>query len=767
MEKEKIHSFKNNRTIGIAVTSFLIICLAMGVACFQYYKRIQSTVKMERDSYLQEISKQMGDNASRIINDNFSVLGTISTVVKSAGVSSYDELQPIVLEQQKNWSYNSLFLIDEEGIAFDAYGRTVALGGEEYLRDVIVNDKRAMSSSMVIDGKEMVIFAIPLQNVEIDGRQMHALAASYDLTTFDKILSMTAFDGKGYAHIIRKDGTAVVRSSSKEAGQTGYNILNSLSLAEMDADSDLALLKADIAAGQSGMAGFTLDGVHEYMAYTPLAAQEWSLLTFIPASAVNAKSELLMQITLLLCGFITLAFSGLIVFLIVSFYHHKHNLEQIAYVDSVTHGNTIQRFYELVRVSLNASNRTQYALVYINIKKFKVLNEQFGRNTCDEMLCSIEKGITGDLTGLECSGHLFADNFCVLVGYTQEAVLLKRFEEWYAGAARVTTDKGSVWLSPTIELGVYVIANDTIPYEQMIDRAKLALRETTYELHGRLHYAIYDDALRKQLFREKLLEDKMEDALEHGDFKVYLQPKYCADDEQIGGAEALVRWLDPEDGMIFPDEFISLFEKNGFIIRMDLWIFEEVCRTVRAWLDAGLEPVKVSVNCSRVHLKNHLFLEKYIEICKRIDIPTRYIEIELTENVVFEDVEHLIKTINQIHDAGFGCSMDDFGSGYSSLNLIQNIPVDTLKLDKIFFSNSSKDLLRTESVVGSIITMSKALSMETVAEGIEERVQVDMLKRLGCGYIQGYFFAKPMPVADFETLLFGRLVRAARLNLGK
>lgn len=767
MEKEKIHNFKNNRTMGIAVVSFLIICLAMGVACFQYYKRIQSTVKIERDGYLQEISKQMGDNASRTINDNFSVLGTISTVIKSAGVASYEELQPIVLEQQKNWNYNSLFLIDEEGIAFDAYGRTVVLGGEEYLRDVIVDDKRAMSSSMVIDGKEMVVFAIPLQDVKIDGRPMHALAASYDLTTFDKILSMTAFDGKGYAHIIRKDGTAVVRSSSKEARQTGYNILNSLSLAEMDTDSDLTLLKTDIAAGKSGMAGYTLDGIHEYMVYTPLAAQEWSLLTFIPASAVNAKSELLMKVTLLLCGFITLAFSGLIGFLIVSFYRHKHNLEQIAYVDPVTHGNTIQRFYELAQISLNASNRKQYALVYVNIEKFKVLNEQFGRNACDEMLRSIERGIADDLTGSECSGHLFADNFCALVEYTEEAVLLKRFEEWYAGAARVSNNKGNVWLSPTVELGVYVIANDTIPYEQMIDRAKLALRETTCELHGRLHYAIYDDALRKQLFRDKILEDRMEGALANGEFKVYLQPKYCADDERIGGAEALVRWLSPVDGMIFPDEFISLFEKNGFIIRMDLWVFEEVCRMIRAWLDAGLEPVKVSVNCSRVHLKNHLFLEKYIEICERINIPTKYIEIELTENVVFEDVDHLIKTIDQIHEAGFGCSMDDFGSGYSSLNLIQKIPVDTLKLDKIFFSNSSKDILRTESVVGSIIAMSKALSMETVAEGIEERLQVDMLKRLGCGYIQGYYFAKPMPIADFENLAFGYLVRAAEADIVK
>lgn len=765
MKKQK--SFNNARTIGIALVAFFLICLAMGVACFQYYKHLQRTVKEESGGYLQEISKQMSNNASRIIDDNFSVLGTISTVLKSAEVNSYAELQPIVLEQQTYWNYNSVFLVDAAGVAYDAYGKTVKLSSEEYLRDVIVNDKRAMSSSIVMDGKEMVIFAIPLENVTIDGTPMRALAASYDPTTFDKILSMTAFSGKGYAHIIQKDGSVVVRSSSKEADQMGYNILNSLSSTTMDAGSDFEQITADIQDGKSGMAGFILNGTHEYMVYTPLTTQEWSLLTFVPVSVVNAKSELLMKITLLLCSFITLAFSALTGSIVIVFYRHKRKLEQIAYVDPVTHGSTIQHFYELAQVSLNSSGSTRYALVYINVEKFKVLNEQFGRNICDKMLCSIEKGVSQNLLGRECIGRLFADNFCVLMEYTQESELLNRFESWYESAAQNSNKSDGIWISPVIEFGVYVIINDTIPFEQMTDRAKLALREVGGEIHGRLRYAVYNDVLRKQLFREKLIEDRMDEALKNREFQVYLQPKYRTADEQIGGAEALVRWLSPDEGMIYPDEFIPFFEKNGFVVRLDLWVFEEVCKTIRIWLDAGHEPVKVSVNCSRVHLKNPQFLKQYADICRYFNTPTEYIEIELTENVVFEDVEHLIATIEQIHAAGFGCSMDDFGSGYSSLNLIQDIPVDTIKLDKIFFRSGSKNMQRTESVVGSIITMSKALDMETVAEGVEERPQVDMLKRLGCTYIQGYFFAKPMPILNFENLIFGCSVSQEKLEKAK
>lgn len=754
MKRNQSKPLENNGTMRIAIAAFLLICVVMGVLCFNYYRHLQDTVKVESSEYLQEISTQLSANADKIITDNFSVLGTISTVLKNANVNTYQQLQPIVQEQQRYWKYQDIFLVDKNGIAYDAFGMTVALTSDVYLQEAIVNEKQTMSSTQVINGTECVVFALPVKNIMIDGNDMCVLMASYDLVTFDQILSMSAFDGKADVHIINKDGSIVVRSNSKNAKQFGYNVLNSLTDAEMDKGDSFAQVKSDIAAGKKGAIGLTLNGLRQYMAYTPLTAQEQCLLTFVPVSVVSAKSGILMNITLTLCGFITLSFAVLIVFLVVAFTRHKRKLEQIAYVDPVTGGNTIQRFYQLSEASLHLSDKPQFALVYINIEKFKVLNEQFGRNACDGMLCSIEKGISNMLSKRECIGRLSADNFCLLAEYQDETLLLKRFTEWYANAERIGNSNGFVWLSPIVEFGVFVISNDTMPFNQMIDRAKLALRETMRTLHGKLHYAIYDDAVRMRLFREKQLEDMMEDSLNNNEFRVFLQPKYLAKSEQIGGAEALVRWSSPIEGMIYPDEFISLFEKNGFIIQLDLWVFGEVCRMIRGWLDEGRKPVKISVNCSRVHLCNDKFLDQYIEICKRFNVPPSYLEIELTENIVFENVEYLTKTIDRIHTAGFGCSMDDFGSGYSSLNLIQDIPVDTIKLDKIFFHSNTRDMGRMESVVGSIISMTKLLSMETVAEGVELKEQVDMLKRLGCNYIQGYYFAKPMPIVEFEQLLF-------------
>lgn len=754
MERLKKLSRKGRNTNRIIISAIILIGLFMGVMCFQYYSQVQDTVKTESYGYMQEISKQMANNISKTMKDNFSVLGTISTVLQNSDAVTYEQLKSVVSEQQQYWGYQKIMLIDENGVAYDDQGRTVALNNDEYIQSAVVGKEQSMSTSQVIDGEDCVVFVIPLESMVVGNSNMVALAASYDLNTFDKILSMTAFDGKGYAHIIRKDGSVVIRSSSKSALETGYNILNSFENAKMNDGKNFDNIKSDIADGKSGQTEFTLGDAREYMIYLPLEEQEWSLLTFVPVEVVNAKSELLLKLTIIIGSAISIAFCILITFLMITFYRNRRKLENIAYIDPVTGGNTIQCFYELVASTLDVTAKPQYALIYTNIEKFKVLNEQFGKNSCDDILRSIDYGITLGLEKDECMGRLFADNFCILVKYTNEDELVKRLDKWHKASIDYIESKGANWLPLIIEFGIFVIGNDTIPIPNMVDRAKLALTESTHEIMGKVRYAIYDEQVRSLLFREKKLEDMMEESLKNNEFQVYLQPKYCTQTETIGGAEALVRWISKTEGMMFPDEFIPLFEKNGFIIQLDFWVFEEVCKHVRKWIDMGLEPVKISVNCSRIHLKNANFIERYRLIAEKYNIPHQVIEIELTENTVFGDVEFLSKIIDAIHEAGFGCSMDDFGSGYSSLNLIKDIPVDTLKLDKIFFRSGSKDIERTESVVGSIITMSKALNMETVAEGVEEQIQVDMLKRLNCDYLQGYFYAKPMPISQFEKLAY-------------
>lgn len=752
--KEKKRPIIRLNSLGIYRRVFLIffiICILITIFSFQYYSRLSSTIREESEAYLQEISRRIGANVDRIVNDNYDVLHTMAASLEYSGTSQLEEAKKMLQKQKEGLGFESIFLIDKNGTAYDLSNLQTFLTLDKSVRKDLLSGKDSMSTTQLIQNKEYILFSVPLDNINIDDKTMVALAVSYAPSSFDQVLSMSSFNDQAYSQIVTMKGAVVVRSSSPYAFKSGYNIFSTLE-SLIIGDTKLTDVMEELADNASGQIRFNLDGTEMYMVYTPVAPDNWYLLSFVPVEVVNEKSNLLLKSTLIICGLIAVTFAGLAAALVYIFNNHKRKLEQIAYVDEITGGNTIQRFYELAEELLISNHNVRYALVYTNIVKFKVLNDELGRINCDAMLRFFSEYLNTKISESECIGRQAADNFCILIQFSDESELLDKFGKWHEQAEQIVSDKNVAWSLPIMEFGIYVIDNNALTFPQMIDRAKLALRETPRTVDSKLRCAFYDDEIRRQLLREKQLEDRMEAALNNGEFVVFLQPKYRLPEERIGGAEALVRWKSTTEGMIFPDEFIPLFEKNGFIIQLDLFVFETVCRTLHRWIEQGITLHRISVNCSRLHFKDKNFLTEYIRIADQFQIDKSLIEIEVTESMVLENSARLISIIRKIKAAGFECSMDDFGSGYSSLNLIQTIPVDVLKLDKIFFHGEGVDLSRTEAVVTNIISMAKALSMETVAEGVEEREQVDMLKRAGCDFIQGYVFAKPMDIPAFESL---------------
>ena len=302
----------------------------------------------------------------------------------------------------------------------------------------------------------------------------------------------------------------------------------------------------------------------------------------------------------------------------------------------------------------------------------------------------------------------------------------------------------------SVDCGAYIVNNKNLNVIVIRDRANHARKNSKNEANTELFYncIFYNNIEIENSLKEKNIEDNMEHALENNEFVVYFQPKVELKTNKIAGAEALVRWQDPKKGLIPPDEFIPIFEKNGFITKLDIYVFEEVCKTIRKWLNEGINPIPVSVNLSRMHLQNPNFLKKYKEIQEKYEVPADLLEIELTETLVFENFEQLKKVIDDIHQMGFSCSIDDFGSGYSSLNLLKEIPVDILKLDRIFFSK--KNDKRGNSVIESIISLAKKLNMTTISEGVETISQVEFLRKADCDLVQGYVYSKPLAKDDFE-----------------
>lgn len=743
----------SRRSIGILI-AFLVVCIIFAAICFQYYQKLHSIIRLEGKNYMQEVSRRVGSNVDRIIVDNLAILNTMAASIDPSPSLTLDKLRRDLKKQQTQWSFENIMLIDDTGKAYDLKNNEVFINFDDNMRLDMSLNKSTMSTTQIINNQEFILFAVPIEKLSINDTNIVYLSATYNPKSFDHILSMTSFDKTAYSQIISPNGSVITRPTSPYALKTGYNIFSALENMKIADNKSADSIKADIKKNLEDQAIITVNKVQYYMVYTPIESNDWYLLSFVPLKVVNEKSDSLLQYTFFICAILTVLFAGLCITIAVIFNNNKKKLEKIAYVDSITAGNTLPKFINIAKNNLTSFPTSQFALIYTNFEKFKVLNDELGRETCNEILRSFSDFVCASLSEKECMGRIYADNFCLLLEYTDDTTLVDRFKQWRSYAEIYNKEHGYLWAIPCTEFGIFVIENLSLDLTQMMDRAKLALKESLHNIDSKLHYAFYNDDVRRKLYREKQLEDKMEQSLKDGEFQVYLQPKYFIPSGKITGAEALVRWVSTDEGMIYPDEFIPLFEKNEFILSLDLYVFGEVCKTLNKWKEQGIENIKISVNCSRVHFKMDNFLKKYINVADKYNIDRSKIEIELTESIVFDNSSLLISHIKAINNAGFSCSMDDFGSGYSSLNLIQEIPVDTLKIDKVFFNINNVNINRTESVVKNIISLAKSLGMETVAEGVEHQHQADMLKRFGCDYIQGYIIAKPMPIDEFENLVF-------------
>lgn len=348
-------------------------------------------------------------------------------------------------------------------------------------------------------------------------------------------------------------------------------------------------------------------------------------------------------------------------------------------------------------------------------------------------------------------GRVSADNFVILRYYNEKNDIMVRqqqvdikitefMHDMYGGQA-VSVQCGICYLEDLAE---------DLQIEGILDRANYARKTVKTGLNRK--YAVYDESIRKQLRYEKSIENRMLKSLENEEFLVYFQPKVDLQTGLATQAEALVRWQTDEGLIIPPDKFIPIFEKKYLISSLDQYVFKKVCAFIRRRLDAGLPVNTISVNVSRLQFYNSDFVKTYEDIKNKFRIPDHLLEIEITESIAFDNVTFLEKTVSELKSKGFLISIDDFGTGFSSLSLLKNIPIDVLKIDQSFFRESihkEKDNI----VIKGIIDLVNKLSIRTVAEGIETAEQVAFLKSVNCNMIQGYFFYRPLPEDKFEAIL--------------
>ncbi|MCD8337248.1 MAG: EAL domain-containing protein [Lachnospiraceae bacterium] len=412
-------------------------------------------------------------------------------------------------------------------------------------------------------------------------------------------------------------------------------------------------------------------------------------------------------------------------------------------------------FYQCAREILQENPQKQYDIICSDFENFKLINEVYGRQNGDKLLCAAADLLMKMTSGKGLCAHFNSDLF-VCMREHEEAYSDDLFRQITDELNQLTAVKRIV-----VKWGIYVTGGRNVSIEQMCDWAL----ETVKSIKGQYgkYFAYYDDELRNRLLREQEITACMEQALEEGQFHVWLQPKYRMDGAPLHDAEALIRWFHPQWGVQQPGQFIPLFEKNGFITKLDLYVWEEACRMLRDWKNEGFEQLNISVNISRADIYKIDLCETFVRLTEKYGISRSRLHLEITESVITENPDQIVKTVRELRKKGFIIEMDDFGSGYSSLNMLNQMPMDILKLDMRFIqSEMSKP--EKQGILRYIIGLAHWLNLDVVAEGVETRRQLERLKDLDCDYVQGYYMAKPMPPEKFEELLQSRADKKQELQ---
>lgn len=409
------------------------------------------------------------------------------------------------------------------------------------------------------------------------------------------------------------------------------------------------------------------------------------------------------------------------------------------------------KFLRKTREMLRRFPKQPFAFIHMDINRFHLVNQFYGIREADSLL----KYIAGLLVILSENIEHFtysrylADVFCFCMPYEGKGKLIQLIEQMREDINRYEIDHV---LIPVF--GIYIISEDVKNINSISDFANLASKQCKGNyIHN---YAFYDAAMSDEIVHEQHIINMMKTALLEEQFVLYIQPKYDLHSNRIDGGEVLVRWKHPEKGMMNPRDFIPLFEKNGFIMELDYYMWEQSCRIIRRWLDEGKKPFPISVNISRISLFNPKLAQIIIDLVNKYKVPTQLLHLELTESACTDNTQDIKNTMATLKDYGFCILMDDFGSGYSSLSTLKEIPVDILKIDMQFLSG--KDMtIRGKNILTAVVRMAKWLNMSVIVEGVEKESQVAFLKSIGCEFVQGFYFAKPMPVEEYERFAFGGL----------
>ncbi len=669
------------------------------------------------------------------LQENCVALQTAADFIGQDGMLDNHSMLEALRILSNNHDYLSLTIVDASGNGVNSDGIDVNYSKEQFFQNTMIG-KNNVSAAME-EEKPVLVYSVP---ITYQGKTLGGLIAvqKASLDNLGEFNLDPSFKNDNDIYIVNDENELVAYLNDRSTWKFNYEEVMSEGFLHQKGDK------------HSTGYGFELfykpneQNLNKVWFEKPLGMNDWRVMIG-RSDIINPVTQNIIRITNML--WIVILIGILLLFLALIIYLRRSNqkLIQMLYLDPVTGGGNWYKFRMDVSKILNsrAYYKKKYALINFDINRFKIINDSFGYQKGDEVLKEIYNLIKKWVRSDEPFTRYSADQFYILMEYQEPEEVSKRIYELNSRLHQYRYTK-----TVKFYFGIYFITERTDSVDRMGEFAGIA----KYKIKGSSEEIIsyFDDNSRIRLLEEEKIEKTMHDALQNNEFMVYLQPKYTAEEEKVSGAEALVRWNKGNGNLLSPGFFIPVFEKNGFITELDMYMLKNVCRIQKQWLDRGYRTLPVSVNISRIHFANPHLAEIIKDTVDEYQIPHELIELELSESAFLQDKQMLIYTVTALRENGFQVSMDDFGAGYSSLNSLKDLPLDIVKLDGELF-RITEEVERGQTVIRNTISMAKDLHMKVVAECIETREQVEFLCAVGCDIIQGYYYAKPMPVEQFEN----------------
>lgn len=723
----------------------LLISLAFIVTVSVVFNNIKTNLESEIISSLSEEAEENAALIKKEIDAKFGVLQSFANELSSTGdeIAEIRDMQSFV----EVYNFRRMGFVDLNGIAKTTDGFEKDLSFREFYQVGLKGESFITESlqDTVGDYTEDMINILSVPVYDDKGEIKGVLFATYLTEKFHEVIFSDSFQGEGYTYIVAGDGGVI--SSYGDGMQKEYdNIFIYTGDAAKYDDVTQEKVENEMREKLSRVGiGVNENNDKYFYCYKPLeiksADMDWYIFSVEPKSVLDERMHPIMRdIQFLTVILVCILVMANIIFLYYNV-RRRQELFRLAYKDSITGGDNFSNFKEKAKKYEN----TEGFVIALDISEFKLVNNVCGNARGDEVLKVIWDVILANCNDNEQAARVNADRFVIFWIESSKKTVAYRIEKLINEIEGISEQLSVPRLYPVIGIRAVEKLDDADKRYGEALRAKALVKYRRDR-----HYAFYDEIDYDTIVENKKLENGFEKALADKKFEVWYQPKFNSHTGKIVGSEALIRWRADDGSLISPGRFIPLFEKNGNIIRLDEYVFREVCRQQKEWQKEGIQILPVSVNISRFSLYYSNVVEKYERIINYYDLDHKYVQIEITESAIIENTV-IAELIQKFHDAGFDILLDDFGSGYSSLASLNQMPFDTIKLDKSLVDYVGNE--NGEKLLKFIVQLVQSLGMKITAEGVEYKEQLDFLENLNCDDIQGFYFSKPLMLADFSAKL--------------